>query len=53
MGRGGPDGFGREEHYISVDWPLARSVLKRELGDEVEGEVPGARSRYLILEISY
>ncbi len=49
----GPDEFDREEHYISVDSPLARSLLKRELGDEVEVEVPGARSRYLILEISY
>jgi transcription elongation factor GreB len=49
----GPDEFDREEHYISVDSPLARSLLKRELGEEVEVEVPGGRLCYLITEISY
>ena len=49
----GPDEFDREEHYISVDSPLARSLLKRELGEEVEVEVPGGRLCYLISEISY
>jgi len=49
----GADEFDREEHYISVDSPLARSLLKRELGEEVEVEVPGGRLYYLITEISY
>ncbi|MGB5327747.1 MAG: transcription elongation factor GreB [Gammaproteobacteria bacterium] len=49
----GPDEFDREEHYISADSPLARSLLKRELGEEVEVEVPGGRLCYLITEISY
>jgi len=49
----GPDEFDREEHYISVDSPLARSLLKRELGEEVEVEVPGGRLCYLITEVSY
>lgn len=49
----GPDEFDREENYISVDSPLARSLLKRELGEEINVEVPGGVHRYLITEISY
>ena len=49
----GPDEFDRESHYISVDSPLAKSLLKRELGDEVEVEVPRGRLVYTIVEIDY
>ncbi len=49
----GPDEFDREPHYISVDSPLARSLLKRELGDEVEVEVPRGKLAYYITGIDY
>ena len=49
----GPDEFDHAEHYISVDSPLARSLLNRELGDEVEVEVPRGRLVYLITDIGY
>jgi len=49
----GPDEFDREEHFISMDSPLALALLKRELGDEVEVRVPSGRRVYLISEISY
>ncbi len=49
----GPDEFDREPHYISVDSPLARSLLKRELGDEVEVDVPRGRMTYCIGAIDY
>lgn len=49
----GPDEFDREDHFISVDSPLARALLKRELGDEVEVEVPGGKHIYLVTEIDY
>ena len=49
----GPDEFDRESHYISVDSPLAKSLLKRELGDEVEVDVPRGRLVYTIVEIDY
>ena len=49
----GPDEFDREAHYISVDSPLARSLLKRELGDEVEVDVPSGLQRYYIADIEY
>ncbi len=49
----GPDEFDHEPHYISVDSPLARSLLKRELGEDVEVEVPSGRLAYSIVDISY
>lgn len=49
----GPDEHDHEENYISVDSPLARSLLKRELGEEVTVEVPGGVHRYLITAICY
>ena len=49
----GPDEFDREQHYISVDSPLARALLKRELGDEVEVDVPQGRLAYLVVDIAY
>ena len=49
----GPDEFDREEHFISIDSPLALALRKRELGDEVAVEVPGGKHVYLITEISY
>ena len=49
----GPDEFDQEEHYISVDSPLARALLKRELGDEVVVEVPTGQLVYYIVDIAY
>jgi transcription elongation factor GreB len=49
----GPDEFDHHEHYISVDSPLARGLLKRELGEEVCIEVPGGSTLYLISKIEY
>jgi transcription elongation factor GreB len=49
----GPDEFDHEENYISVDSPLAQSLLKRELGDEVQVEVPSGRLVYTIVGITY
>ncbi len=49
----GPDEFDHEAHYISVDSPLARSLMKRELGDEIEVEVPRGKLVYYIAAIEY
>jgi len=49
----GPDEFDHRENYISVDSPLAQSLLKRETGEEVCVEVPDGIHRYLITSISY
>ncbi len=49
----GPDEFDHENHYISVDSPLARGLLKRELGEEVSIETPGGIQHYRISLIEY
>jgi len=49
----GPDEFDREEHFISIDSPLALALLKRELGDEVKVRVPGGKHVYQITAIDY
>ena len=49
----GPDEFDHAENYISVDSPLAQSLLKRELGDEVEVDVPTGRLVYYVVDITY
>ena len=49
----GPDEFDHEENYISVDSPLARSLMKHDLGDDVDVEVPSGRLAYTIVGISY
>ncbi len=49
----GPDEFDHAQSYISVDSPLAQSLLKRELGDEVALEVPRGRLVYTIVDIKY
>ena len=49
----GPDEFDRESHFISVDSPLAKSLLKQELGNEIEVDVPSGRLVYTITKIQY
>ena len=49
----GPDEFDRQSHYISMDSPLARGLLKRELGDKVKVEVPEGIRQYFIISIAY
>jgi transcription elongation factor GreB len=49
----GPDEFDRERHYISMDSPLARALMKRELDDEVELDTPQGIMRYWVVDIEY
>ncbi|RLA11101.1 MAG: transcription elongation factor GreB [Gammaproteobacteria bacterium] len=49
----GSDEFDHADHYISIDSPLARALLKRELGEEVTVQVPGGTNSYLITEIKF
>jgi transcription elongation factor GreB len=48
----GPDEFDRDPRYISMDGPLARSLLGRHLDDDIEVPVQG-RPRYAIVAITY
>jgi transcription elongation factor GreB len=49
----GSDEFDHQEHYISIDSPLAKALLKREHGEEVTVQVPGGTNRYLVTDIEY
>jgi transcription elongation factor GreB len=49
----GPDEFDEVPEYISMDSPVARSLMKRHLDDEVRLETPGGDRTVWITEIRY
>jgi transcription elongation factor GreB len=49
----GPDEFDREPGYISVDSPVAKALLKKARGDDVEVKRPDGVARFEIMEIRY
>jgi len=49
----GPDEIDQQKNYISIDSPLARSLLKRNVDDEVNIETPGGKLTYWITSVSY
>jgi transcription elongation factor GreB len=49
----GPDEFDMEPHYISMDSPMGRALLRKALDDEVTVELPGGARKFVIVEISY
>ena len=49
----GPDEFDLEKGLISIDSPLARALLKKNVDDEITVVLPKGRMAYTVLEISY
>ncbi|WP_369930231.1 transcription elongation factor GreB [Xanthomonas sp. NCPPB 2632] len=49
----GPDETDARKGWISIDSPMARAVLKKRLDDEFDAELPGGRTRFAILDVSY
>lgn len=49
----GPDEFDREPGYISMDSPLARALLSRRSGDEIQVELPGGMLAAAIVAVEY
>ena len=49
----GADEFNPAVNAISVDSPMARALLKRELDEEISVQTPGGERCYLIVDISY
>ena len=49
----GPDETDARLGWISIDSPLARAALKKRLDDEFEAELPGGRTRFLIVDVRY
>ncbi len=49
----GPDEIDQQKNYISIDSPMARSLLKRNVDDQVNIETPGGKLTYWIAAVSY
>ncbi len=49
----GPDEFDLKQNKLSMDSPLAHSLLGKSLGDEVLVRSPGGEQRYYIADIRY
>jgi len=49
----GPDEFDPATNAISIDSPMARSLLKRHLDDEIEVHAPSGVKTYWIIDIRY
>ncbi|WP_036140740.1 transcription elongation factor GreB [Luteibacter sp. 9135] len=49
----GPDETDARKGWISIDSPMARAVLKKRLDDEFDAELPGGRTRFAIMDVSY
>lgn len=49
----GPDEFDSKEEYISMDSPMARALIKKEIGDDVIVQTPGGELHYCIMDVRY
>nr|WP_199046447.1 transcription elongation factor GreB [Dyella sp. ASV24] len=49
----GPDETDARQGWISIDSPLARAALKKRVDDEFDAELPGGRTRFVIVGVSY
>ncbi|MGA9333947.1 MAG: transcription elongation factor GreB [Rudaea sp.] len=49
----GPDETDAASGWISIDSPMARALLRKRMGDEIEADLPGGRHVYSIIAISY
>ncbi len=49
----GPDEFDMQAFYISIDSPLARALLSKQGGEEVEVRTPKGTMVYELLEVQY
>jgi transcription elongation factor GreB len=49
----GPDETDATRGFISIDSPLARSMLKKRVDDEFQAELPGGKVGFVIVDISY
>jgi transcription elongation factor GreB len=49
----GPDEFDAHEHYISMDSPLGRTLLRKTVDDEFTLELPAGRRSFVVLGIEY
>jgi transcription elongation factor GreB len=49
----GPDEVGDKPGYVSMDAPLGRALLGKQVDDEIVTVTPGGRNRYYVTAIRY
>jgi transcription elongation factor GreB len=49
----GPDETDSAKGWISIDSPLARAALTKQIDDEFEADLPAGRKRFAIVRVSY
>jgi len=49
----GPDEIDQDDAYISIDSPLAKALMKKSVGDEVQVATPEASVTYVVQSIRY
>ena len=49
----GPDEFDQKKEYISIDSPMARALLKKCEGEEVDINLPAGTQSFYISKVSY
>ena len=49
----GPDETDAPSGWISIDSPLARALLKKRVDDELEVMLPGGKTAFAIVDVSY
>jgi transcription elongation factor GreB len=49
----GPDEIDPARHFVSMDSPLARALMRRQSGEEFTVEVPGGTRSYVVTEVRY
>jgi transcription elongation factor GreB len=49
----GPDEIDPARHYVSMDSPIARALMRRQSGDEFTVDVPGGPRTYVVTEVRY
>ena len=49
----GPDEFDPAKHWISMDSPLAKALLKKAVDDQVQVKTPAGEGHYYIVKVRY
>jgi transcription elongation factor GreB len=49
----GPDEFDPKRNWISLDSPMARALMRKQVDDEVVVETPAGKKSYVIIDIRY
>jgi len=49
----GPDEFDTRTEYISMDSPMARALIKKEIDDEIVVQTPKGAIHYWVMDVKY